>query len=200
MTITADDLPIAALDDYAEHQRQGGHWDLATWWAYYKDAYVMTINADELPSAAVDDYAEYRRRGGRNDLATWWSRHNDNYAPLRGGARFCRITKGDEVTGDYLGTPFTGTVRHVRWHTIRHDVREVTVEVPAGWEYDGIPRTSILVYVDPNGCPTDYDGRSTSLQVVASAAWEFGWGPAMDAALQRHHDRQAVPGGRQRPR
>jgi hypothetical protein len=30
----------AALDDYAEYRRQGGRFDLDTWWARYKDDYT----------------------------------------------------------------------------------------------------------------------------------------------------------------
>jgi hypothetical protein len=37
---TAVLLPAAALDDFAEYRRQGGRFDLDTWWARYWDDYT----------------------------------------------------------------------------------------------------------------------------------------------------------------
>jgi hypothetical protein len=43
-------LPARALDDYAEYRRQGGRFDLGTWWKRYKDDYADSAPAREVAS------------------------------------------------------------------------------------------------------------------------------------------------------
>jgi hypothetical protein len=42
MNVQPYDLPAAALDDYVEYRRQGGRFDLGTWWTRYKDDYTRS--------------------------------------------------------------------------------------------------------------------------------------------------------------
>lgn len=67
---------------------------------------------------------------------------------------------GQHVTALYLGNEVSGTVIGTRWHTMRHDLYEVRLQLDAptaitiGGEAAGV-RERLLLSLSPSGGPLD---------------------------------------------
>ena len=59
-----------------------------------------------------------------------------------------KLSKGDRVQGVYYGNRFSGIVRETRFHSCRHDLLEVKVDLDSPITVYGDPRNSVIVSCD----------------------------------------------------